>query len=173
MPPCSRWCRCIRARGECPVLRLSHWEDSESHAVQISPALARTRRVERTQEARTCLRGEASVQHQSAIVFVPVRQQTLFVLSIGALAFLLSLRLAVRPPGMLPMGLCTRRSGSSGQFSARARERHAGLSFGCTGSRNDGTRTLGWRLDYQQSQYPRKCSHAVVLNARMAWRIVR
>ena len=38
MPPCSRWCRCIRARGECPVLRLSHWEDSESHAVQISPA---------------------------------------------------------------------------------------------------------------------------------------
>ena len=37
MPPCSRWCRCIRARGECPVLRLSHWEDSESHAVQIRP----------------------------------------------------------------------------------------------------------------------------------------
>ena len=39
MPPCSRWCRCIRARGECPVLRLSHWEDSESHAVQIRPVL--------------------------------------------------------------------------------------------------------------------------------------
>ena len=45
MPPCSRWCRCIRARGECPVLRLSHWEDSQSHAVQIRPGRLPARRL--------------------------------------------------------------------------------------------------------------------------------